>query len=123
MLRGQIAENCPDAVLWAVGFGRFFQQLLRHDGSQKRPARSDVEVLVVSSLPTIYEAHVVLAEKAFGPMLLEFGRLPNYHVWIKSEFWAAVHSKHETWRQIMAGAVSVYGSLDAIPEPTKPSVR
>jgi hypothetical protein len=118
MIRHQIAEECPQSVLWAVAFGRFLS-FFRH-GLKNPPvvARNGIEILAVTSEENIYRAHVDLAEKVFGPVLLEFGRLPNYHVWNVKEYKAAAESQNEIYRRAMSEGVSIYGTPDAIRERT-----
>ena len=115
MIRYQIEEECPDSVLWAVAFGRFLSHF-REKGRRQAAARNGIEFLAVTSEKNIYKAHVDLAEKVFGPVFLEFGRLPNYHVWTVKEYKAAVESKNDIYSRAISEGVSIYGTPDAIRE-------
>jgi hypothetical protein len=115
MIRHQIEEECPDSVLWAAAFGRFLS-LFREKERRQAAARNGVEFLAVTSERNLYKAHVDLAEKVFGPVFLEFGRLPNYHVWTVKEFKAAAESNNAIYRRAISEGVSIYGTPDAIRE-------
>ena len=110
MLRQQIEEECPKEVESATAFGKFLDPL---ESPSRRPLsrepRNGLEILVVTTLTSVYEAHEILGEKVFGPMLLEFARLPQYHIWTRREAKIAEDTGHDLWRWAKQRGVTVYG--------------
>jgi hypothetical protein len=110
-IRNRIEDECPEAVAWAVAYGRILKLF-----SDKPPVtwpRDGLEVLVVTTLPKFFDAHVLLAEKVFGPLLLEFGRLTNYQVWTLDEFATATENNVPTVKKLQGG-ITLFGSPDSL---------
>jgi hypothetical protein len=115
MIHRQIEDECPDAVLWAVATGRFLELTPKANGRGTRG--HGLEVLVVTNLSSLYKAHVLLAEKVFGPVLFEFGEMPILHVWTAKEAKIAVKSRNSTVRRALKQGITVYGSPEVVMAP------
>ena len=108
MLHDRIATESPDSVLWAVAFGNFLG--LRQLRLSARASARQMDVLVVTKEKSAFDAYLALGEKIFGPVLLEFGKLPSYHVWTRSDLKAALKSDHEILRKLRDSGVTIYGA-------------
>jgi hypothetical protein len=121
MIQRQIKEECPDEVAWAVAFEPFLDRVFDpHDGG--RSPKNGIHVLVVTNMESVYDAHVLLGEKVFGPVLYEFDRTTDVQIWTKRELKAAKATNNEILRRVSTASVSIYGSPDAAFDYAKPSV-
>lgn len=110
MLRNQIQEECPEEVESATAYGSFLTLLnVQSSRPRTRTPRNGLELLLVTTLRNIYEAHELLGEKVLGPVLLEFGRLPKFHIWTSAEARVAEDTGHELWIRAKSEGVTVYG--------------
>lgn len=95
----------PTSVRAVVAFGRLLKSL----DSEKLP-RDGLQILAIAKSRRAYTAHKELAEKVFGPLLLQLGRLPDYEIWTSTEFEDAKKQKHKYLGTIQRdGGVLVYG--------------
>ena len=108
MLHDRIAVECPEAVAWAAAYGNFLD-LRKLRSTARSPARQ-LQVLVVTKEQNAFDAYLLLGEKVFGPVLLEFGKLPSYTVWTRGELKAALKADHEVLRRLRQGGITIYGS-------------
>ena len=106
LLLKRIETQAADKVLWAAAFGSFLQAT---DPKTTRSSSRRMEVLVVSTIASSFKAHLLLGERVFGPVLLETGIFPDYHVLTRREFETALEQKHELVRNALAKCVTVYG--------------
>ena len=108
MLQDRIATESPESVLWAAAFGSFLD--LRDRPPSARTSPRQMDVLVITNEKTAFDAYLLLGEKVFGPVLIEFGRLPSYIVWTRSDLKAAMKADDETLKKLRHHGVTIYGS-------------
>jgi len=116
-IRHRIETECPEAVFWAVAYGRSLQLFRGKRAKHRSIPRYGVEILAVTTLASVYDAHVLLGEKVFGPVLLEYGKLTNCHIWTREELEAAATNGNEIWREALEEGVLLYGESNS---PFKP---
>ena len=102
-----IESECPDAVSWVVAHGPLSERL--DTGSAVRVTQSSLKLLVVTTLPSFFDATMLLGEKVFGPVLTELGAYTEFDVWTSRDLKAASKASGPLWNELLSG-IWLYGS-------------
>jgi len=85
LIRQRIETECADFVVWAAAHGPFTKHF-QPDAPQVSRPRAEIELLIVTSMNDWFEAHMELAEKVFGPVFTDLGKLIDYRVWTLADW-------------------------------------
>jgi len=107
MIRSGIEKHCAGAVAWAVAYGSFID--LIGSGQTKRSRRRD-KLLVVTTLPSLFDAVEILADKVFVDVFLVMGHLTDYRVWLMQEYQSALAQNTDFLRDVLSHGVTLYGN-------------
>ena len=109
-LSDAVATRCPREIILGISHGPAYEALYQGFPEMRRRVSSRYELLLVTSLRSLFRAYDICSNLVLGPALLEFGQLPRYVIWTSREFEDAASADHPAWRTIARRALVFYES-------------